>query len=139
MFPETTRATFALATFPVRFDALMFEIPNPFEAVKSPFTVRPVRVPTLVIFVWAAPETTRATFELATFPVRFDALIFERPYAFPVCAPAESVPLTVRLVRVPTLVIFGCAAFVTVPAVAMVPTIFEALMFEIAEPFEMVT
>ena len=51
VFPETTRATFALATFPVRFDALMFEIPNPFEAVKSPFTVRPVRVPTLVIFV----------------------------------------------------------------------------------------
>jgi hypothetical protein len=42
---------------PVRFEALRFEIPDPFPVIKFelkiPATVRPVKVPTEVMFGWA--------------------------------------------------------------------------------------
>ena len=47
---DTTRATLEFATLPTRFEELMFEIPEPFEAISKPETVSPVSVPTLVIF-----------------------------------------------------------------------------------------
>ena len=41
---------------------------------ETPETFRDVRIPTLVMFGWAACETTRATFAFATFPTKFDEL-----------------------------------------------------------------
>jgi hypothetical protein len=46
---ETTRATVAFATFPVTFEPDMFARPEAFEAIKRPFTVRAVSVPTDVM------------------------------------------------------------------------------------------
>ena len=104
---ETTSATFAFATLPTRFEALRFEIPEPLDTTRRPETVRPVRVPTLVMFGWDAWETTSATFAFATFPTRFEELRFERPEAFPRYRLDVKIPETVRPVRVPTLVMFG--------------------------------
>ena len=104
---ETTSATFAFATLPTRFEELRFEIPEPLDTTRRPETVRPVRVPTLVILGWDAWETTSATFAFATFPTRFEELRFERPDAFPRYRPDVKIPETVRPVRVPTLVILG--------------------------------
>ena len=108
---ETTSATFAFATFPTRFEELRFERPEAFPRyrldVKIPETVRPVRVPTLVMFGWDAWETTSATFAFATLPTRFEELRFERPEAFPRYRLDVKIPETVRPVRVPTLVILG--------------------------------
>ena len=103
VFPETVRATVEFATFPVTFEPLMFEIPDPLEATKRPWMFRPVRVPTLVILGWEAWETTRAIFACATLPTRFDEFRFEIP------EPLDTVskPLTVSPVRVPTEVILG--------------------------------
>jgi hypothetical protein len=44
-------ATLAAATFPTRFEEFRFEIAEPLEAMSNPLIVRPVKVPTLVIFV----------------------------------------------------------------------------------------
>jgi hypothetical protein len=46
-------ATFARATFPVMAAAVKFAIPEPFEALRRPFTVRPVSVPKDVTLGWA--------------------------------------------------------------------------------------
>jgi hypothetical protein len=54
---ETTKATLALATFPTKLDEFMFEIPDPLETTKRPWTFRPVSVPTDVMFPWAAKVT----------------------------------------------------------------------------------
>jgi hypothetical protein len=85
----------------------MFESPEAFAAIKRPLTVNTVAVvPTLVMFGCAGWLTTSATFALATFPTRFEELIFESPDAFA----AIRRPLTVNTVEVvPTLVMFGCA------------------------------
>ena len=48
--------------------AVRFAIPEPLEAVSKPLTVRPVRVPSEVMFGWDGCETTRAIFAWATFP-----------------------------------------------------------------------
>ena len=45
----TLVATLAAATFPTRFEELMFEIPEPLEAMSNPLIVRPVKVPTEVM------------------------------------------------------------------------------------------
>ena len=79
---ETTRATFAFATFPKRFDEFMFEIPDPLEATSNPWIVRPDRIPTEVILGWAAWDTTRATLALATLPMRFEELRAYRAVPF---------------------------------------------------------
>ena len=49
-FCETTRATVAFATFPVTLDPEMFASPEALEPMSKPLIVRPVRVPTDVIF-----------------------------------------------------------------------------------------
>ena len=53
---ETTRATFALATFPTSTELWMFEraLPPPAKnvAVRLPVEYRPVKVPTCVILGW---------------------------------------------------------------------------------------
>jgi len=45
---------------PVRFDELRFEIPEPLAAMRSPATVRPVKVPTEVMLGWAGWTTELA-------------------------------------------------------------------------------
>ena len=85
---------------------LMFEIPEPFEATSNPLTVKPDRVPTDVMLGCAAAVTLEATLAAATFPTKFEELMFERPEAFPVKRPPAKTPETVRFTRVPKLVIF---------------------------------
>jgi hypothetical protein len=46
----TLEATFAAATFPIRLDEFMFEIPEPLDTTSRPLIVSPVRVPTEVTF-----------------------------------------------------------------------------------------
>ena len=59
--------------------------------------MRPVRVPTLVMFGWDAWETTSATFAFATFPTRFEELRFARPEAFEAMSKPDTVsPVVVR-------------------------------------------
>ena len=116
----------------------MFDIPDPLEAMSKPETVSPVRVPTLVMLVWAACETTRATLAFATFPTRFDEFRFEIP------DPLETMskPWTFRPVRVPTEVILGWDAWDTTRAtlaLATFPTRFEEFRFEIPDPFEAIS
>ena len=84
---ETTRATFAEATLPTRFEEFRFERPDAFPeyraACKMPPTVRPVKVPTEVTLGWAGWDTTRAMSAVATLPTRFEAFMFEIPEPFP--------------------------------------------------------
>ena len=73
------------------------------DRFEVPETLSPVRTPTDVILGWAGFVTLEATLAAATLPIRFDEFRLESPEAFG----AMSNPLTVRLVRVPTDVIFG--------------------------------
>jgi hypothetical protein len=107
------------------------EFAQTFPVVTELLTTRLLRVPTLVIFGWAAFKTESAK---GTSPITFEALILERAYPFPLNAPATSTPDTERLVSVPTLVIFTWAGFVTTSAVAMVPVTFAARTFAIPDP-----
>ena len=103
--------------------------PDPMKvaAVTLVKTSRELRVPTLVMFAWAASVTLWAVPTVLTLA----PLMFEIPEPFD----AMSNPWTVRPVRVPTDVIFACAAAVTLWAVPTVLTL-APLMFEIPEPFE---
>ena len=138
VFPETNRATSAFATFPVTAEPVMFEIADPFEAIKGPWTLSPMRVPSACMFGWKDWETTRARLADATLPTRFDEFRFEIPDPFE----ATKRPCILSPVRVPTLVMFGWAAPETTRAtlaLATLPTKFDEFRFEIANPFEMVT
>jgi hypothetical protein len=97
---ETTRATLALATLPTKFEELRFEIPEPLETTSNPEIARPVKVPTEVMLGCEGWETTRATLAAATFPTKFEELMFEIP------EPLETTsnPEIARPVKVPTLV-----------------------------------
>jgi len=46
-------AVLAEATLPVMAEAVRFAIPEPFEALRRPFTVREFRMPKLVMLGWA--------------------------------------------------------------------------------------
>ena len=105
----------AAAILPITFAALMFDIPEPFDATKRPFIVRPVRVPTLVMLGWSGLETLSA--RLATTDV-FAVWTFVKPppspyknmaFITPVCVR----PVTVRLLSVPRPVMLACRAPVT--------------------------
>ena len=75
-----------------------------FEVVTELETARLLSVPTLVIFGWAGWLTTSAKLDEATFPTRFDELMFESPEAFE----AIKRPLIVkRDETVPTDVMLG--------------------------------
>ena len=103
------------AILPITFAALMFEIPEPFDATKRPLTTRPVRVPTLVMFGWAGFDTLKARFETTdAFAVWTFVIPVPSPYknmAF--ITPVWVRPVTVRLLRVPRPVMFDCRAPVT--------------------------
>jgi hypothetical protein len=101
----TLEATLAAATFPTRFEELMFEIAEPLEAMSNPLIVRPVRVPTDVMLGWAGFVTLVATLAAATLPTRFEELTLDNPDALE----AMSNPATVRALRTPTDVILGWA------------------------------
>ena len=128
---DTTRATFAEATFPMRFEEFRFEIADPFEAMSKPWTLRPVSVPTDVMFGWEAVITLRDVGTVETF----------EPFTFEIPEPLEAMsnPETVSPVSVPTDVILGWDAWDTTRATlafATFPTRFEEFMFEIPDPFE---
>jgi hypothetical protein len=86
------------------FSAFMFEIADPFDATSNPWTVSPVSVPTDVIFGCAAVTTDCA---VATVPEIEEAGTFVRLAPDPENVPANTVPVTERLVSVPTEVILG--------------------------------
>ena len=94
----------------LKFDAFIFEIPEPFEAMSNPWTVSPVRVPTLVMFDCAAAVTLWA---VLTVPTMAEAGTPVRLAPDPANVPAATVPTTSRLVNVPTEVMFGCDAWET--------------------------
>ena len=83
--------------------AVRFAIPEPLLAVKRPWTVRPVRVPSDVMLGWKGWLTTRATLALATLPVMAAAVRL----AIPEPLLAVKRPWTVRPVRVPRDVMLG--------------------------------
>jgi len=77
-----------------------------------PETVRPVRVPTLVIFACALPVTAPVvTAELATTPVIAEAGIFVKFTPEPVNVPAVTLPVTVKK---PIVCTFKVVAFIVV-------------------------
>jgi hypothetical protein len=83
------------------------------------------------VTLWAVPTvlTTLAPF------------MFEIPEPFPVIKFELKIPETVRLVRVPTVVMLGWEGFVTLEAIlatATFPIRFEEFRFEIPEPFPMI-
>ena len=80
----------------------MFDIPDPLEAMSRPETVRPVRVPTLVILGWAAVITLCAVGTVET----FEPLMFDIPDPLE----AMSNPETLSPVSVPMDVMLGWAA-----------------------------
>ena len=97
-------------------------------AVTAPLTPSDVNVPTLVILGCAAvvtvpavvadvAEPAAATFKLATCVVEVTVNGAVPVATFDTKVEAVTVPLTPSDVSVPTLVILGCAAVVTVPAV----------------------
>ena len=130
----TLEATLADATLPTRFEELMFDKPEAFDAMSNPATVRALRTPTDVMFPCTGFVTLEATSAAATFPTRFEELRFEIPEPFE----ATSNPLTVKPVRVPTEVMLSCAGFVTLEATlaaATFPTKFEELMLDKPDAF----
>jgi hypothetical protein len=75
--------------------------------LEMPETLRLVSVPTLVMFGCEGPETERATFALIAFPERAPGFKFEIPEPLPDMKARLEMPETLRLVSVPTLVMFG--------------------------------
>jgi hypothetical protein len=88
MFPAVTKFTNCEPTLSVVMFAvcctLKFPVKNTFVVVKELATAKFVRSPTLVMFGWAACETTRATLAFATLPTRFEELREYRaaPFAY---------------------------------------------------------
>jgi hypothetical protein len=111
--PKTTLALFEVSAL-VANDAVPAEVAD----------VAVVAVVAVVaeVAVAALPAVV-AYVALATVPVTFAPGTLVNPKPLPIKRPAVVVmlPLTVKLVNVPTLVILGCAAVVTVAAVFAVP------------------
>ena len=78
----------------------------------SPLTKRPARVPIEVMFGWelvcSAPKT------LVKLPLVALTLLLKTP-TFPDITFPNTLPVTVKLIRVPTPVMFGCEAVLMVP------------------------
>ena len=117
-----------------------FSVPTKLPAVALPVTARAVRVPTDVMLgcaavvtvaaVVAEPDTVMVYVPLSraasTVPdVRLVAFKLETlapdPFSVPMKLPAVVLPVTAKLLKVPTLVMLGCAAVVTVAAVVAAP------------------
>jgi len=111
-------ATFRLATCVVDVTT-NGAVPDAKVEVSCPLVVKEVNVPTEVMFGCAAVVTVpdRATLRLFTLVVEVIT-----KGAVPVARVEVSCPLVVSEVSVPRLVMFGCAAVVTVPAVPAVAT-----------------
>ena len=134
-FPVTAPAVVAKATVPTMFETERFERAEPSPAkdpaVTIPETAKEVRVPTEVMFGWAACVTTWA---LPTAPTTFEPLMADRACPVPVMSPE-----TARALRTPTEVMLGWAFAVTTTAVGTAPTTFEPGMFERPEASEAIS
>jgi hypothetical protein len=73
-------ATFPRIAVPGTFERLVPE-PENTRADAVPDTLRPVKVPTDVMFGWEACVTTRAVVALATVPTMLEAWILDRVFA----------------------------------------------------------
>jgi hypothetical protein len=107
----TLVATLAAATFPTKLLELRFEIAEPLETIKRPWTVRPVKVPTEVMLGWEGLVTTPATLAVATFPAKLLELRFEIPEPSPMYSEARTVerfetPKTFRVAEPKTVAEF---------------------------------
>lgn len=100
-------------------------------------TVRLVSVPTEVMFGWEAFVTDPAVFAKLTVPVRLATCTFVRAFPPPIKKGALTFPVAYRPVRVPTEVILGWDAFVTLWAVPTVLTL-APFIFEIPEPLPLI-
>ena len=126
----------AVVNVPVKLVALTNVAPVKFPAPIVPVTANEVSVPTLVILGCALVVTVPAVVAVpalvenvafATVPVTLAPVIDDNDEPFPLTLvntptvapilPTLALPLTDKLVNVPTLVMLGCAAVVTVPAV----------------------
>jgi hypothetical protein len=122
----------AVVNVPVNREAPMVpEFAYTFPAVAFPVTASDVSVPTDVILGCAAVVTVPAVVAALTVPVTLAPVIELRdeplpltlvntPFVAPIL-PTLALPVTANEVNVPTLVILGCAAVVTVPAVVAAP------------------
>ena len=97
----TTRAVFALATFPTRLAlcTLLRALPPPTKKAADtfPVTARAVRVPTCVMLGWKPCVTTRAVLAEETFPEIAEPLMFDTPPPSPVTKNKFEVPKTLRV------------------------------------------
>ena len=112
---ETTRATFACATLPVIAAAVRFAIPEPLDAVRRPWTVRPVTATVAMLAVVATFRVVHATkgtvkvSKLNTVLVAFDENPAVNILVVVTALAANTFPETFRDVRVPTDVMLGWA------------------------------
>lgn len=132
-FPVTATARVEVATAPTIFAACKDERACP-DPTMRPETRREVSVPTDVMFGCALPDTATVN---GTEPTRVDARTPYIPNPSPTNVPAERVPATVSDVSEPTDVMFGwdaCVTTVAVTALATLPWMFEAWIFDRPEP-----
>ena len=118
-------ANVALATVPVTLAPVILLRPDPLPLILAPvilpLELNDVSVPTDVILGWAAVVTVPAVVAVVadpTVPVTLAPVIALNPDPLPLILAPVMLPLELNDVNVPTLVILGCAAVVTVPAVA---------------------
>ena len=84
--------------------------------VTVPVTLKLLRVPTDVMLGCALVYTVPATRALPTCPVTLPPVIELKPEPLPLTFPASTLPVTLTELSVPTLVMLGCAAVLSVPA-----------------------
>jgi len=111
--------------------------PENVPPMTEPVTVKFTSVPRPVMFDCVGFVTEPATYADPTVPVMLVPGTFVSPLPEPEKVPALAVPETLKDERVPTLVMFGCAGFVTEAATYADPTVpvtFEAFSADKALP-----
>jgi hypothetical protein len=98
-------------------------VPDTLPALTLPVTLNDVNVPTDVMFGCALVVTVAAVVADATVPLMLPAGIAESNAPEPLNVAADTLPVTLNDVNVPTDVMFGCALVVTVAAVVADATV----------------
>jgi hypothetical protein len=145
----------AFSTTPDRFAAFndvvaIVILADPSNAVAVPVTAPLIPIVLAVCNVAADPDALPFNGPLKTFAVKepvkvppvsgrsSDACPVTVPVNGPVNEPAATAPVTSSDVKVPTEVMAGCAAVVTVPAVVAVPADVAVLAFPVNAPTKVV-